>query len=106
MKEKIRKFLKRLCDWRFLVCFGLAWIITNGWAYIFIGVGSFCDIGWMLAVGTAYVAFLWMPFTLEKLITIPLAILLLKLLFPKSKQLQEELKKEKQELLETKKKKK
>jgi hypothetical protein len=52
------------------------------------------NIKWMLSIGTSYLAFLWMPWTPEKLITIPIAIFLLKILFPKQKKLQEELKKE------------
>jgi ABC-type multidrug transport system fused ATPase/permease subunit len=87
-------FLKKLCNWRFLICFGLAWIITNGWCYVFIFLGTTMNIKWMLSIGTSYLAFLWMPWTPEKLITIPIAIFLLKILFPKQKKLQEELKKE------------
>lgn len=87
-------FLKKLCNWRFLICFGLAWIITNGWCYVFIFLGTTLNIKWMLSIGTSYLAFLWMPWTPEKLITIPIAIFLLKILFPKQKKLQEELKKE------------
>ena len=88
------KLLKKLCNWRFLICFGIAWIITNGWCYVFIFLGTILNIKWMLSVGTSYLAFLWMPWTPEKLITIPIAIFLLKILFPKQKKLQEELKKE------------
>ena len=98
MKEKIKFWIKRLCNWRFLICFGIAWIITNGWAYVFIAVGTSCSIKWMLAVGTSYMAFLWLPITPEKLITIPIAIFLLKILFPKSKELQKQLEEEKNNL--------
>lgn len=113
MITKIKLFLKRLCNWRFLVCFLIAWMITNGWAYFFIGFGTFCNIGWMLAIGSTYMAFLWMPFTPEKLITIPIALFLLKILFPKQKELHkkmqeenEKLKKEEQEKKEKRKNKK
>lgn len=106
MKEKIKSFFKKLCNWRFLVSFGLAWMITNGWAYIFIGVGSFCNIDWMLAIGTTYMAFLWLPFTPEKLITIPLAIVIVKILFPKHTDLHQELENERIKLKENKKNKK
>lgn len=98
MWKKIKFWIKRLCNWRFLICFGIAWIITNGWAYVFIAVGTRCNIKWMLAVGTSYMAFLWLPITPEKLITIPIAIFLLKILFPKSKDLQKELEEEKNNL--------
>ena len=68
------------------MCFGLAWMITNGWCYIFIAAGSFYNIEWMFYVGTAYLAFLWLPITPEKIVTIPLAIALLKMFFPKDQQ--------------------
>jgi hypothetical protein len=82
-KEKVKKVVEFLLNPRFLLCFGLAWMITNGWCYIFIGVGAFYDIEWMFYVGTTYLAFLWLPITPEKIITIPMSIALLKLFFPK-----------------------
>ena len=81
--EKCKKLIEFILNPRFLLCFGLAWMITNGWCYIFIGVGSYYDIGWMFYVGTTYLAFLWLPITPEKIVTIPLAIAFLKLLFPR-----------------------
>ena len=83
IKEKFKKIVEFILNPRFLLCFGLAWMITNGWCYIFIGVGSYYDIGWMFYVGTTYLAFLWLPITPEKIVTIPLAIAFLKLLFPR-----------------------
>ncbi len=88
--KKENKFLKKLkvavlliLNPRFLLCFGLGWIITNGWAYIMAAVGAFLGVGWMIAVSGAYLAFLWFPFTPEKVITVGIAIWLLRLLFPK-----------------------
>ena len=87
MKTKIVEAFKKLIEFilnpRFLLCFGLAWMITNGWCYIFIGVGSYYDIEWMFYIGTTYLAFLWLPITPEKIITIPMAIAFLRVLFPK-----------------------
>ena len=83
IKEKIKKLIQFILNPRFLFCFGLAWMITNGWCYIFIGVGTYYDIEWMFYVGTTYLAFLWLPITPEKVITIPLAIAFLKWFFPK-----------------------
>jgi hypothetical protein len=83
VKEKIKRLIEFILNPRFLLCFGLAWMITNGWCYIFIGVGSYYDIGWMFYTGTTYLAFLWLPITPEKSITIPLAIAFLKLIFPR-----------------------
>ena len=83
LKEWIKKILQFLLNPRFLLCFGLAWMITNGWCYIFIGVGAFYDIEWMFITGTTYLAFLWLPITPEKIITIPMSIGFLKLFFPR-----------------------
>ena len=85
VKEKFKKLVEFLLNPRFLLCFGLAWMSTNGWCYIFIGVGSYYDIEWMFYVGTTYLAFLWLPITPEKIITIPMAIGFLKLIFPRDK---------------------
>ncbi len=83
MKEKIKKVILFILNPRLLICIGLAWIITNGWSYIMMGIGTYCGIGWMIAVSGAYLAFLWLPFTPEKIVTFAIAIALLRLLFPK-----------------------
>ncbi len=83
MKEKLKKIVMFIINPRLLLCFGIGWMITNGWAYVMMGVGSFLGIGWMIAVSGTYLAFLWFPFTPEKIITLVIAIFLLKLLFPK-----------------------
>lgn len=84
-------FIKFMFNWRFALSFGIAWMITNGWAYIALGLGLWFDIKWLSAIAGTYTAFLYLPFTLEKLITIPLAILICKLFFPKHKKVQDEL---------------
>ena len=87
LKERIKQFLKKLVGFllnpRFLLCFGIAWMITNGWSYVFFFVGTSLQIGWMTAVGAAYLAFLWLPISPEKIVTLAIAMLLLKLMFPK-----------------------
>ncbi len=87
MKEKIKTWLKIavqfLLNPRLLFCFGIAWIITNGWSYILFGIGTYFGIGWMVAVAGSYLAFLWFPFSPEKLATVAIAIALLKWLFPR-----------------------
>jgi len=64
-----------------LISFLLAWIITNGWAYAMLGVGIWLDITWAKAVSGTYLGILWLPFTPEKLITVPLALFIQKVLF-------------------------
>lgn len=84
--EKIKSFLKKAARFclnpHMLICFGLAWLITNGWCYIFMAVGGSFGINWMFGVGAAYAAFLWIPFTPEKIVTIIISLFLLRLLFP------------------------
>ena len=83
--QNIKKFLQFLLNPRFLLCFGLGWMITNGWSYILLGIGSFYGIGWMTAVAGAYLAMLWFPFSPEKIVTVAIAIALLRWLFPHDK---------------------
>ncbi len=86
MKEKLKSWVKKALQFflnpRLLFCFGIGWIITNGWSYILFGLGTWLKSEWMLAVSGAYLAFLWFPFSPEKLATVAIAIFLLKKLFP------------------------
>ena len=83
IKEKVKKFLWFFANPRLLLCVAIAWMITNGWSYTLLGIGMVWDIAWMQAVAGAYMAFLWFPFTPEKVVTLIIAIFLLRWLFPK-----------------------
>lgn len=83
MKEKLKKILLFIANPRLLLCFGLAWILTNGWSYILFALGTYFQSGWMLAVSGAYLTFLWLPISPEKIVTLALAMVLLRFLFPK-----------------------
>lgn len=89
--KKLKVYLLPFFNVKFLLSFGLAWMITNGWAYVCLGLSIAFKIGWLKAVSSAYVAFLYFPFTAEKLVTIPLAIFLQTKLFPHDKKLHTEL---------------
>ena len=82
MKEKLKKACRFLLNPRLVLCMAVAWLITNGWSYILFAVGTLLGIHWMTAVAGAYLAFLWIPFTPEKIITCAIAIALLRWLFP------------------------
>lgn len=82
-KEKIKTVLLFIVNPRLLFCFGIAWLVTNGWSYLLLGVGTLYEIDWAVAVAGAYLAFLWLPISPEKLLTFAIAILLLRWLFPK-----------------------
>ena len=83
MKSKLKRIWSFLANPRLLLCFGIAWIITNGWAYIMLALGIWLHVTWMEAVAGAYLAFLWLPFTAEKIVTVAITIFLLRILFPK-----------------------
>lgn len=87
LKEKIKEIFKKavyfLFNPHFLLCFGIGWMITNGWSYIMLGVGTYYNIGWMIAVAGAYLTFLWLPISPEKIVTVAIAMALLRWLFPK-----------------------
>ncbi len=95
LKQKIKYWVKTVVEFilnpRLLLCFGIAWIITNGWAYITAFIAVRLGIEWLAAVAGGYLAALWIPFTPEKIITVIIAIFLLKLLFPKDKKTLEKL---------------
>lgn len=90
--------VKPCITWRFIVTFGTAWCITNGWSWVFIGLGSLCQIGWMLTVGLGYQAILWQPWAAEKIVTFAIAIWLHKYLFPNDREMIELLKKRRKNL--------
>ena len=82
IKAVVKKWLQLLLNPRFLLCFGIGWMITNGWAYLMLGAGILWDCAWALSLAGAYLALLWIPMTPEKIITVTIAVLLLRWLFP------------------------
>ena len=82
LRPKLKKTASFLFNWHFMLCFGLGWMITNGWSYLCFAFGTIWHIDWLRRVATAYLALLWLPFTPEKIITAAIAILLLKAIFP------------------------
>lgn len=86
MKKKIKSFCKTAIQFilnpRLLLCFGIGWMITNGWSYVLFGLGTWLGNEWMIGVSSAYLAILWFPMSPEKLITVTIAIWLMKLIFP------------------------
>ena len=84
--DKLRANLKKtwqfIANPRLILCFLIGWIITNGWSYIMFGLGTYYGVEWMIAVSGAYLAFLWLPVSPEKIVTCAIAIALLRWLFP------------------------
>lgn len=82
MKEKLKKIIQFILNPNLLFCLLVAWMITNGWAYVFVGIGTYNEIPWMVAIGGTYIAFLWLPISAEKIITVAIAIALLRWRYP------------------------
>lgn len=82
LKDKIKKGIQFIANPRLLLCFGIAWMITNGWSYVMLGVGTLLNVGWIIGVASAYLAFLWLPISPEKIVTVAIAIVLLRFMFP------------------------
>ena len=78
---KIKTYISPFLNWRILIIYLPIWFIMSGWTYLFIFLGTKYGVGWMLAAGTFWATVLWLPFTPEKLITIPLTILVYVKLF-------------------------
>lgn len=83
MKKKTKKVVEFILNPRLLLCVGIAWMITNGWSYVLLGIGTWLGNQWMIAVAGGYLTLLWIPFTPEKILTAAIAITLLRWLFPK-----------------------
>ncbi|MGN0477594.1 MAG: hypothetical protein ACI4HM_09705 [Ruminococcus sp.] len=82
MKKKLKTILFFITNPKLLLCLAIAWLITNGWAYILLGIGTFLKIKWMVAIASGYLAFLWLPVSPEKILTVIIAMVLLRLFFP------------------------
>ncbi|MGN0437404.1 MAG: hypothetical protein ACI4F4_02695 [Lachnospiraceae bacterium] len=82
MKNKIKTIVQFILNPRFILCIAIAWLITNGWSYILFVIGTYFKIEWMIAVAGAYLTFLWLPISPEKVVTFAIAIVLLRRLFP------------------------
>ena len=81
-KRRRREWLAALTNPHLLISVGIAWFLTNGWAYCALGLGSFCAVKWLRNAGAVWLGILWMPGTPEKLITFGIAMFLLKMFFP------------------------
>ena len=86
IKAKLRIIGRFLTNPHFLICFGVAWMITNGWSYLALALGMACHWQWLAGAAGAYLAVLWFPGTPEKLVTTLLALWLLKRFYPQDVQ--------------------
>ena len=87
-ESKLKRFFRKrwvqaLLNPHMLISLGIAWFITNGWSYVAFGVGTYWKINWLRNIGAVWLGILWMPGTPEKLVTFSLAIVILRVVFPK-----------------------
>ncbi len=64
------------------LCLLLAWMATSGWAYLGVLIGMRTEYTALTAASSAYLGILWLPFTPEKILTILIALKLLKAFYP------------------------
>ena len=83
--KTLKKWLMVILNPKLLLCLFIAWMITNGWSYVFTALGTALDITWMTVAGTAYMGLLWVPFTPEKILTVIIAMFLMRTFFPRDK---------------------
>ena len=81
--NKLWIYIRPFLNWRFLVSYLLPFCIINGWAWVGAALMTVWGPNWFTTAATAWLAFLWLPTTPEKLITIPMAIIIHTKLFGK-----------------------
>ena len=78
---KTWQWAKPYFTWKMAPFLAIAWMITNGWAYVFVTLGPIIGASWMTWIGGIWVSFLWFPFTIEKPVTLAIAGLLYRLVY-------------------------
>ncbi len=81
-RQKWKAWLGALTNPRLLFCLAVGWFLTNGWSYCALGAGVYFEINWLRNLATVYLGLLWLPGTPEKIVTVGIAIALLRLWFP------------------------
>ena len=89
--NKLYIYIKPFLNWRFLICFLIPWSITNGIWYVGLWIGTKFRITWLATTCGAYIVNLYMPWACEKVLIIPIAIWLCKVLFKSHKKTHDDL---------------
>lgn len=82
---KIKIYLRPFLDWKFLVSYLIPFSLINGWAWVGTFLLPIIGSNWFTIAASTWLAILWMPWTPEKLVTIPMAIWIHHLLFKNDK---------------------
>lgn len=59
-------------------CLAAAWMLTNGWAYLTLLLGTVLHLSLLKRIASVYLAILWLPCTPEKILTVLIAAWLMK----------------------------
>jgi len=70
----MKKLIKLLKNFKFLISYCIAYILLHGWCYVFIAIGWIFDINWMYASGLSWFTILWLPNGVCIATTVPVAI--------------------------------
>ncbi len=79
--NKIKQTIKPYLTLKMMAVFGTVWLITTGWAWVFLVLGPILHMPWMTKVGAGAQFVFWNPVFSEKLLTIPFSIWLYKKIF-------------------------
>ena len=82
--KKVWIYLRPFFDIRFLISYFIPFMFTNGWAWIGAAILPIIGANWFTIAATTWLGILWMPWTPEKIITIPIAIWIHTKLFKKN----------------------
>jgi hypothetical protein len=83
VKPQIKEWLKMFLDWKFGLCYLIAWAILHTPLYAGIILGAIFNIKWIAVLCSTIYAIYWTPFCNEYIIQIPIAMWLKKVFFSK-----------------------
>lgn len=85
VRPRIKDWLKIFIDWRFGVCYLLAWALLHIPLYVGIILGATLKINWLTIVCSSIYAIYWTPICNEYIIQVPIALWLKKAIFSNGK---------------------
>lgn len=85
VRPRIKDWLKIFIDWRFGVCYLLAWALLHVPLYVGIILGATLKINWLTIICSSIYAIYWTPICNEYIIQVPIALWLKKAIFSNRK---------------------
>ena len=72
--KKIWIYLRPFLKLKFIISYLIPFAIVNGWAWVGSSLFAIGWVNWFTVAAVTWLGILWLPWTPEKLITIPVAI--------------------------------